>query len=279
MPIICQSSDRPPRRHNNCFDEGEPNRIVHVAFVQKGTDIDMTSETSISTDILAAEIAGTAVIIRNVTGQKAEPSIKTAPGAGLQSTKTVGKEHTITAIDPQYVDNVGFWNGIENDGSSYDLYYWTTNKVWKPVTKGLSIVVADPITDDITTEMAGKFTITWSQKTNPVPDDSAAEDFVEGPTLAFTSITAGPGTNEATFSGAIITLAGANDDLSAQVNFSPTATTYELDDDSTLPTGISLSEQGVLSGAITTNGTYKFTVLGYATNGFQGIQEITLIVS
>jgi hypothetical protein len=279
MPIICQTKDTPPRRHDNCFDEGEPNRLVHVAFVKKGTSIDMTSASTFKTDILAAEVAGNATIVRSITGQKAEPSVKTAPGAGLQSIKTVGKEHTITAIDPQYVDNVAFWNGIENNGSLYDLFYWTTNKVWKPSTKGLSITVADPITDDITTEMAGKFTVTWSQKTNPLPYNSAAEDFVEGPTLSFTSIVAGPGTNEATFAGAVITLSGVSDDLSAQITFSPSASTYELDDDSTLPTGITLSEDGILSGAITANGTYKFTVLAYATNGFQGVQEITLIVS
>lgn len=281
MPIICQSKDTPPRRHDNCFDEGEPNRIVHVAFVKKGTAIDMTTATTFKTDILAAELAGNATIIRSVTGQKAEPSIKTAAGAGLQSTKTVGKEHTISAIDPQYVDNVAFWNGIENTAANYDLFYWTTNKVWVPVTKAISITVSDPITDDITTEMAAKFTVTWSQKTNPLPYDSNAADFVEGPTLTFTSIIAGPGTNEATFSGSTINLSGTNDDLSAQVNFTPTATSYELDDDSTLPTGISLSSSGVISGNITSlsNGTYKFTVLAYSATGFQGVQEIALVVS
>jgi hypothetical protein len=280
MPIICQSKDTPPRRHDNCFDEGEPNRIVHVAFVKKGTTISLASETTFKTDLLAAEVAGNATIIRSVTGQKAAPSVKTAPGAGLQSTKTVGKEHSITAIDPQYVDNVAFWNGIESNGSLYDLYYWTTNKVWVPSTKGLSITVGDPITDDITTEIAATFTVTWSQKTNPLPYDSQAEDFVEGPTLAFTTIAAGAtGTNEATFSGSTISLTGSFDDVSAQINFSPTATTYELDDDSTLPSGITLSSTGLLSGAITTSGTYKFTVLAYAANGFQGIQEITLIVT
>lgn len=279
MPIICQSKDAPPRRQNNCFDEGEPNRIVHTAFVKKGTPIDKSTPALYKAAILAAEIAGNAVIIRNITGTKADPSIKTAPGAGLQSTKTVGKEHTISAIDPQYVDNVAFWNGIENSGGLYDLYYWTTNKVWIPITKGLSIVVSDPITDDITTEIAAKFTVTWSQKTNPLPYDSQAQDFVEGPTLAFTTITAGIGTNEATFSGSTITLAGVNDDVSAQINFSPIGATYELDDDSVLPLGLTLSRTGEINGAITLNGTYRFTILSYATNGFQGVQEITLIVT
>jgi hypothetical protein len=172
-----------------------------------------------------------------------------------------------------------FWNGIENTAANYDLYYWTTNYVWVPITSGLSITVADPITDDITTELAATFTVTWSQKTNPLNYDSDAQDFVEGPTLAFTTIAAGTGTNEATFSGSTITLSGSNDDLSAQVNFTPAATTYELADGSTLPTGITLSSSGQLSGAITANGTYKFTILGYATTGFQGVQEITLVVS
>jgi hypothetical protein len=85
MPIICQSKDTPPRRHDNCFDEGEPNRIVHVAFVKKGTTISLASDTAFKSDILAAELAGNATIIRSVTGQKAAPSVKTAPGAGFKA--------------------------------------------------------------------------------------------------------------------------------------------------------------------------------------------------
>lgn len=278
MPLI-GCNNQYARLNEDCFDNGEPNRIVHGGFVRKGTTISMANPLSFKTDILAAELAGNAYIIRNVNGTKAAPSIKEGKGAGLQVKRIVGKEHSITAVDIQYINNVQFWNDFENNASNFDLYYWTTNYVWKTVPTALSVAMSDPITDDITTEIEASFTVTWSQKGNPLNYLSAAVDFVQSQQLVFASLTIGAGINESTIAGSVLTLAGVNDDVSILVNFTPAATTYTLAGGSVLPAGITLSTAGVLAGNNTTNGTYRFSVIGTNAFGIQGQQEITLVIS
>lgn len=278
MPLI-GCNNQYARLNEDCFDNGEPNRIVHAAFVRKGTVISMLSATSYKTDILAAELAGNAYIIRNVNGTKAAPSIKEGKGAGLQVKRIVGKEHSITAVDIQYINNVQFWNDFENNAQNFDLYYWTTNYVWKTVPTALSVAMSDPITDDITTEIEASFTVTWSQKGNPLNYLSGAVDFVQSQQLVFASLTIGAGINESTIAGAVLTLAGVSDDVSILINFTPAAATYTLAGGSVLPAGLTLSTAGVLSGIISANGTYRFSVIGTNAFGIQGQQEITLVVS
>lgn len=278
MPLI-NCNDLSPRLNEDCFDNGEPNRIVHVAFKKKGTVISTLSAASFKTDILAAELAGNVYIIRNVNGTKAAPSIKTGKGAGLQTVKIVGKEHSITAVDIQYINNVKFWNAFENNASNFDLYYWTTNYVWETIPTSISVAVSDPITDDITTEIEATFTVTWSQKGNPLNYPSAAVDFVLSQQLVFATLTAGAGVNEATIAGSVLTLAGVNDDVSILINFTPAALTYTLAGGSVLPVGLTLSTAGVLAGNTSINGTYRFSVIGTNAFGIQGQQEITLVVS
>lgn len=278
MPLI-GCNNQGPRLNEDCFDNGEANRIVHAAFVRKGTTISIASAAALKTDILAAELAGNAYIIRNVNGTKAAPSIKEGKGAGLQVKRIVGKEHSITAVDIQYINNVQFWNDFENNASNFDLYYWTTNLVWKTVPTALSVAVSDPITDDITTEIEASFTVTWSQKGNPLNYLSAAVDFVQSQQLAFANLTVGAGVNESTIAGAVLTLAGVADDVSILINFTPAATTYTLAGGSVLPTGLTLSTAGVLAGNNSTNGTYRFSVIGTNAFGIQGQQEITIVIS
>lgn len=279
MPLI-GCNNQSPRLNEDCFDNGEANRIVHTGFVRKGTTIATTSAAAFKTDMLAAELAGNAYIIRNVNGTKAAPSIKEGKGAGLQVKRIVGKEHSITAVDIQYINNVQFWNDFENNASNFDLYYWTTNYVWKTIPTALFVAMSDPIGDDITTDIEASFTVTWSQKGNPLNYPSAAVDFVQSQQLAFANLTAGAGTNESTIAGAVLTLAGATDDVSININFTPAATTYALASGSTLPTGLTLSTAGVLGGnTVVANGTYRFSVIGTNAFGIQGQQEITLVVS
>lgn len=284
MPNINCSAGFPQRRHDNCFKNGEPNRIVHGAFILNGTVIDYSTPATIKTSVLAAETAGNAIIVRNINGTKSAPTIKEGKGAGLQVKRIVGKEHTITAVDIQWINNVRDWNGLEDIAPNYFFIYWTSNYVWVTAPTALFLAVQDQITDDITTQIEATFIVTWTQSGNPINYASPARDFVIAPELTFSSLGSGTGTEEATLSGSTITLSGTNDELSVKVNFTPTATAYELDHGSVLPTGITLSAQGELSGNITTsglaNGTYKFTVVGIQeSTGTQGKQEITLIIS
>lgn len=156
------------RACNNCPTE-EPNKIVALAFVDKGTVIDTSTAQSFSDDILTAELAGAAQVIRQMSGSYDGGAVVTGPGPGKTLLRSIGGNHALTLVDYNYIPNAKFWNDMEKVAQYFDLYFFTSNFGW--VVSG-AFVSAEPkgtITDDLNSLIAPPIEIKWSKKGRPLP--------------------------------------------------------------------------------------------------------------
>lgn len=269
------------RRQCDDCPEGEPNKLVHAAFVKKSVTIDYSTPQTYVASILAAELACDALIVRNISGTKDAPSVKEGKGPGKRISRLVGKDHVINAVDFNYVKNVAFWNDLENSAQNYNLHYFTSNYGW-PVTVAISVNATDPITDDITTEIEGMFQVKWGQKGNPVPvlaDVDALEacqQLFDGDGLAIVNQSSSTavvvGSTATVASGSILAIA--------------VDTNVVLDDatveEGTLPTGLTLSvvnENILISGTPTVPGTYPLVISAENACGVSGEWVLTIVVT
>ena len=170
---ILSCNDEISRECSNC-PEYEPNRIIHVAFVKKGTTFTTNWGTATNEEraqnLLDAELACNAIIFRNVNGTKADPTKSELPGRGRQTTQTGRTTHTVAISDHDYVTNQrnGFYNALERNAKLYDFYYMTENEAWQVNDTFLKIAAFDPITEDNTTNIIGRVDVTWQQMGNPI---------------------------------------------------------------------------------------------------------------
>lgn len=162
--------DKPVRNQNICPDDNlEPNRIIHVALVQKDVTLSGINAQAMVTALLAAELDCTAFIIRNTNGALAAPTQTEGNGRGRQVNRILANSFEMSLIDFESIQNVPFWNALESDPLSYYLVFFTSNYMFI-VRKDLTIV-GNPlvITNDINTFLEGTPIIRWSQKGSPVP--------------------------------------------------------------------------------------------------------------
>lgn len=261
--------------------EGEPNKIVHAAFVKKSVTIDYSSPQSYVASILAAELACNALIVRNISGTKDAPSVKEGKGPGKRISRLVGKDHVINAVDFNYVKNVAFWNDLEDSAQNYNLHYFTSNYGW-PVKVAISVNATDPITDDITTEIEGMFQVKWGQKGNPVPvlaDVDALEacqQLFDGEDLVIVN----QSSSTAVVVGSVATVASGSI-LAIAVDTNVVLDSASVDEGA-LPTGLTLSvvnENIQISGTPTIDGTYPLVIKGSNACGISGEWILTIIVT
>lgn len=145
----------------------EPNRFVHLAFVQAGSVVD-ESVTGLVTSILNLEKTCEAYIIRNTNGTMAEASWQSGKGAGKQSSRILSGTHSISITDFDIIDNIQFWNSMISSAKNYIMYAFTSNYAWA-VKKPLTISPSTPVTDAIDTFIEGMIKIDWSEKALPLP--------------------------------------------------------------------------------------------------------------
>lgn len=176
MPFV-NCIEQPAHVSDGCYD-GESNKIIHVAFIKKGNAVIWTDATTIETSINTLVTQSNAVIVRNISGSKSAASTKEGKGAGRAVKRILGKEHSITYVDLQYVDNILFYNALEVNSTNYYLVYWTSNYAWRTdVNAPLFVKADDIITDDVTTSIEAVINVSWSQKGNPIAIASPSSHF------------------------------------------------------------------------------------------------------
>jgi hypothetical protein len=231
-------------------------------------------------ELLAAELAGKAVIIRDTFGSLPRPSETTGREIGGRPAPVISRTHTATLTEPQFVGNEDFWNKTARR-SNKDLYIFTEKRVIPVVNQALTINPGIDYVEGIgTQENWGSIVISWKNIDLPVTQPFPVEDrsaLAVYPVLDFGSITENvPG--DATITGSSITTpTGSAIDLSAVVTG---ATEYTLS--GTLPTGLTGTSTPTgyrITGTPTAAGTTKVSVTGANAYGISGGQEITITVT
>lgn len=270
---------------DDCFTK-EPNKVVHVAFVEKGYTIDKTSATTFITTLLAAELACKAIIHRNVIGTYT-PETVTGPGAGTAREENIGMNHTVAF--QTYAASAKEWV-IENNkfirrAKFYDMYYFTETKGWQAL-KRVTYKPGVPITDDNTQMILGSVEVTWTDKDMPVPYDANSED-LEDCQLLFDAeelelVSAGDETVTGT---TIVIEQGTNLDVTIDTDVTSIVDLAVYDSTGTLFTGIDVSLTGADVISLTktaiaaTIGTYNLYVLAENACGIKAAIPFILTVT
>lgn len=270
----------PQRNCEDCVTD-ELNKIVHSAFVKRGTTISAIS------DLLTAELAGNAYIIRNVSGSYDGGKGSFGKGQGKQLKRLLAKAHEVVFIDFSYVENCSFWADMESQADNFDLYFFTDTKMWSVTNAYLSIEAMGKITDDNQTFIEAEIHVSWSKKTNPCNSDVDVDSLSICQTL-FVSSSAHffniSGSTATIISGATdeIDLVTTVTNLNARLNAGYTLDSVSVTD-GTLPIGLAASFTGqfiTLTGVTTQAvGTYTVVITGKNSVGVAGSKTVKFVIS
>lgn len=146
----------------NCDPCGssENGRIGALALVINTTTILNPSNAS---QWAAAELAGTAKIIREIRGQGDGGAAVVGPGFGRTVEKVTGMNHTLTFADEKTLENIDFYNTLIDQARNYKLYYVTETQIWA-VDGEISFTAKKPVGEDPSTSILIEGTIKWSNK-------------------------------------------------------------------------------------------------------------------
>jgi hypothetical protein len=269
------------------------NKIVAVAYVRK-SDALTAQEKSTANNWIAAlydrYLNAEAYLVFNTSGEKPKPETATTAGRGMQNTKALAKNHTLTYQDMQGVvqNNVQFYNDILSTSQNFDFYYFTPGRIWDA--SGYYVtVIGDPIiTAELNTYQMAEVTVNWVSKVNALPYEFDTDTFLEG--LYY--IISYTGSSGSTYVGNTITSACTDQQsvtFSAVLNIGAISGAPEQvwsieeseDSDDITDIGLVINpETGVLTwNPATFTGTYIFTVTVTNEKGCVFGQEIiTLIV-
>jgi len=269
----------PVYRCSNC-SEDNPNNILHVAYVKRGVTIPTTS---IIASLLAAELAGNAYIIRNVSGEYDGGTYGDRTGRAKQSTQNGAGIFNVIYTDYTPIENNQFYDDMMQSGSNFYMIYFTEG-IAHYADAPLRVIKSDPITRAYETYQEALITVRWTKKYGPTKISGIDDSLLEACPTLFTF----DEDNLFIQSGADGTLVGdtvtIDVDGALDVRYDAfTALAYaELDSDSDdLPAGVALSVSGnalIVSGTPTETGTFNLIVICRNTTGVAGVVTITLVV-
>lgn len=273
----------PPSRSCDDCPEDELNKVVHVGFVKRGTSI---GTATITTDLLAAELAGNAYIIRNVSGSYDGGKGTYGKGLGKQLKRLTSKAHQLSFIDFNYVSNAAFWSDMEASASNYDLYFFTDTKGWVVQNAFVSIEATGKVTDDNTTFIEADILVTWVKTQNPLPYTTDVDSLAtcqllfDGNSVSFANIS---GSTATIVTGATDEIDGvhASTVVNARLNTGLALSAVEVVD-GTLPAGLTLGYTGnfiTLTGTPTTSGTSTVIIRGSNATGVAGEKTVRFVIS
>jgi len=262
----------------------EPNRIIHVAFVKKGTAINTAA---LATSLQQAEKACNAFIVRNTNGTYDGGTAQQGKGQGRQPQRMLSKRHIATITDFAYIDNYEFWKNMEVGATGYDLYFFTENKGWVVTGVSLTIEAKMPITDNNETFIESAVSIQWSQRENPKPYDATTTSLDECQDLFLQSALAG---FENMSGGSVVAITGSLLNQLAAETGDTFSILIDTDEDlssatltsGTLPTGLVLSVLGTdvrIIGSASETGTFDITIKVVNACGIAGYIDATITIS
>lgn len=266
------------RYQSDCYDT-EYSGFYHWALVDRDATIANRQLPTVA-ELLAAELAGKAVIIRETFGSLPRPSETSGREIGGRPARVISRTHTATLTEPQFVGNEDFWNKTARR-SNKDLYIFTEKRILPIVNQALTINPGIDYVEGIgTQENWGSIIISWKNIDLPVSQPFSVEDRNElgvFPALEFGSVAENVA-GDATITGSSVTTP-VNSALDLSVVITG-ANSYALSGGS-LPaglTGVSTAGGYKITGTPTTAGTTKFVVTGANAYGISGGQEITFTV-
>lgn len=109
----------PPYVPDACAND--PSRVVAVAFIR--SDFEFTDPTD-AAEWTAGQAADQIIVINNTRGEKPKASPTTIDGFGLQRTRTVGYERTLSYQHPDVKGNEDFYDAL-NFSQNYRLAFVT----------------------------------------------------------------------------------------------------------------------------------------------------------
>lgn len=263
------------RFQSDCY-ETEYSGFYHWALVYRDATI-ANRQAPTPSELLAAELAGKAVIIRHTFGSLPRPSETSGRETGNRTAPVISRTHTATLSEPQFVGNEDFWNKTARR-SNLDLYIITEKRIIPVVNQALTINPGIDYVEGIgTQENWGSIVISWKSIDLPVTMVFDRAELDEYPTLAFGSVVENVA-GDATITGSTVTTpTGSPIDLSVTITG---ANNYSIS--GTLPaglTGTSAATGYKITGTPTAAGTTKFVVTGANAFGISGGQEITFVVT
>lgn len=277
MSSLFGCTNTAPRSCDDCPTQ-ERNKIIHIAFVKRGTSINKTTAALFMSTLLAAELVCAAYIIRNVSGDYDGGTITEGTGPGKQISRPLGGAHQVTFIDFNYVGNESFWNTFKFAAQNYEMYFFSDTRGWY-VDQPVAVSPKPAITADRQTFMEASIVIKWSNVDNPV-SASADVDQLENCQTLFTF---GTFVNE---SNSLASISGSNlaidsgDTINTYTNTAITLYSVEVKEGS-LPSGITASISGTkiyIQGHSTALGTYPITIRASNACGVSGEFEATILV-
>lgn len=170
------------------------NKVVAVAYIEKGTSIDKSNSSQWRIDLLQAVLDGNGFIVFNVSGEKPKPETATTSGRGMQNTKALAKTHTVSYQDMQGIvaGNVEWYNQMLAASQKYDFYYFTPNQIWDASGAYITVIGDPVVTAELNTYMMSDVQVTWVSKANPIPYKFDTDYFLQGLYLNI-QLTAGGG--------------------------------------------------------------------------------------
>jgi hypothetical protein len=262
------------------------NKVVAVAYIEKGTTIDKSTGDAWRISLLQAVLDGNGFIVFNVSGEKPKPETATTSGRGMQNTKALAKTHTLSYQDMQGVvaGNVEWYNQMLGSSQRYDLYYFTPNQIWD-ASNAYVTVIGDPvITAELNTYMMSDVQVTWVSKVNPLPYKFDTDYFLQGLYLNI-QLTAGGGPPTSTFTAQQGgTIQNPNSGFLNSVGITtPAGLVWSIQDGvDEVPAGLEVVPNSgvILIGQATPIGVYELTMV--VTNAFGcvfGTLDVTITVT
>ena len=256
----------------------ERNKVIHVAFVRKGTTINKSTGALYMSTLLAAELACNAYIIRNVSGEYDGGAFTEGTGPGKQISRPLGGTHQITFTDFNYVGNESFWNTFKLTSSNYEMHFFTDTRGWY-VDKPVSVTPKPAITADNQTEIEAAITVKWSSKDNPISYLADVDDLEACQALFTFGTFVNESNSLATISGATLTL-DSGDIINTYTDTAVTLASVEVVE-GTLPTGLAVSVSGTkvyITGSSVATGTYAVSIRASNSCGVSGEFDATIII-
>ena len=106
---------------------------------------------------------GSIIVIPKTRGTYDGGSPTESAGFGDLSTITTGKTFTLVVNDPDHRDNEPFYAAIANAPGSYHVA-WRTGSQLRISETGVNVDPADPIEEDVNSQVVWTANITWDQK-------------------------------------------------------------------------------------------------------------------
>lgn len=90
-------------------------------------------------------------------------------GYGDQATVVDGYDFTVSVFEPNFVDNVDFWNAIKKS-NNYKLGWRTENKIFL-TDDAVGIIPKAPVSEDIKVAVVWNIMFKFAQEDYPTPND------------------------------------------------------------------------------------------------------------